>query len=261
MAWLALCDHNERRLSLHGLGIDRSDAPLMADHPDTRLTRGSILFETRLSPDGRPQVLFAYKMNHPEMRSLTFQAIPGGGIAMVQVQGDRIAHAAIKLTREERTDTLRLTYAWDCETGVARLTLEKPEGDSIANVMVTDPMPLSLADIRGLMLGQEDHTFASDMIFAALSDRFETVGPMPALLPATPVATPWGFKPVQALRRGDTVHTRDDGVVLLLQTGCSARFPARGSFHPIRLRAPYFRVAAGYHRRPRTAVDHRRARG
>ena len=100
-------------------------------------------------------------------------------------------------------------------------------------------MPLSLTDIRGLMQGRSDQTFASDMIFAALSDQIEPIGPMPAILPQTPMATPWGYKPVGSLRRGDTVSTRDDGVVPVLQQ-VSRRVPARGSFQPIRLRAPYF---------------------
>ena len=87
MTWLALCDHNDRRFSLRGLGLDKRDRPQIEDSPRGLLTRGSILFETRLSPDGRPQLLFGYKTTYPWLRSLTFQAIPGGGIAMVQVQG------------------------------------------------------------------------------------------------------------------------------------------------------------------------------
>ena len=239
MTWLALTDHTERRLSLRGLGKDRQDAPLLADSPDTPLTRGSILFETRLTADGRPQVLFAYKDTYPRMRSLTFQAIPGGGIAMVQVQGDQICHAAIRHAKEERTDVVRVTYSWDCAHNWGRMTLERPEEDTVSSTYLDAPMPLSLTDIRGLMLGRSDQTFASDMIFAALSDQIEPIGPMPAILPQTPMATPWGYKPVGSLRRGDTVSTRDDGVVPVLQQ-VSRRVPARGSFQPIRLRAPYF---------------------
>ena len=239
MTWLALCDHDERRLSLRGLGADRKDSPVLADDPDTLLTRGSILFETRLSADGRPQVLFAYKDTFPTMRSLTFQAIPGGGIAMVQVQGDRISHAAIRHGREERTDVLRITYSWDCDHDWARMTLERPEEDTVSSTYLDAPMPLTLADVRGLMLGRSDQTFAADMIFAALSDQIEPIGPMPALLPQTPLATPWGYQTVGKLRRGDTVQTRGDGVVPVLQQ-VARRVPARGSFQPVRLRAPYF---------------------
>jgi len=239
MTWLALCDHDERRLSLRGLGTDKKPAPLMQDDPGALLTRGSIVFETRLSADGRPQVLFAYKDTYPELRSLTFQAIPGGGIAMVQVQGEHICHAAISHAKAGRTDVARITYAWDADQNWGRMTLEKPEETQVTSVYVENPCPLSLEDIRGLMLGRSDQTFSTDMVFAALSDQIEPVGPMPTLLPDTPLATPWGYKPADKLRRGDTVLTRDDGVVPILQK-VKRMVPARGSYHPIRLRAPYF---------------------
>ncbi len=239
MTWLALCDHTERRLSLRGLGSDKKDQPLLADSPQTLLTRGTVMFETRLSADGRPQVLFGYKTTYPWLRSLTFQAIPGGGIAMVQVQGDSITHAAIENADAGRTDVVRITYSWDSARKWGRMTLEKPEDTHIASVPVDNPRPLSLTDIRDLILGQSEQTFASDMIFAALSDQIEPIGPMPSLLPSTPIATPWGYKTAQTLKRGDTVNTRSDGVVPVLQT-INRAVPARGSFRPIRLRAPYF---------------------
>ncbi|MFK7834760.1 MAG: Hint domain-containing protein [Sulfitobacter sp.] len=239
MTWLALCDHDQRRLSLRGLGIDKKPEPLLEDHPRTELTRGSIMFETRLSADGRPQVLFAYKDTYPELRSLTFQAIPGGGIAMVQVQGDAICHAAIQQSEAGRTDVARITYSWDIEARWGRMTLEKPEETKVTSVYVDNPCALTLDDIRGLMLGRSAQTFASDMIFAAVSDQIEPIGPMPSLLPSTPLATPWGYKDASTLKRGDTVITRDDGVVPVLQT-VQRVMPARGSYHPIRLRAPYF---------------------
>ena len=239
MTWLALCDHDDRRLSLRGLGTDKKDVPLFEDTPNTRLTRGSIMFETRLSADGRPQVLFGYKTTFPSLRSLTLQAIPGGGIAMVQVQNGEISHAAIKHAEAGRTDVVRITYSWDSTLNWGRMTLEKPEETEVTSVYIDNPRALSLEDIRDLMLGRNDQTFASDMIFAALSDQIEPIGPMPTLLPSTPLATPWGYKDASTLRRGDTVMTRDDGVVPVLQH-VGRTVPARGSFRPIRMRAPYF---------------------
>lgn len=239
MTYLALCDHDERRLSLRGLGLDKQDQPVLDDHPATMLTRGSIMFETRLTADRRPQVLFAYKTTSPVLRSLTFQAIPGGGIAMVQVQGDEIRHAAIQNASGGRTDVVRITYSWDSDAQWARMALEKQEETGVTSVYLENPCPLSLLDIRGLMLGQSEQTFASDMIFAALSDQIEPLGPMPTLLPSAPLATPWGYKPAKTLMRGDTVITRDGSVVPVLQS-IRRTVPARGSFRPIRLRAPYF---------------------
>ena len=239
MTWIALCDHQARRLSLKGLGIDKQPVPLLRDHPATTLMQGSLVFETRLPADGRPQVLLAYKDQQDQLRSLTFQAIPGGGISMVQVQGDRIRHTAIRHALTGRTDVVRMTYSWDCADRLARLTLEEPEETSIATVQIDDPAPLTLSDVRGLMLGQCEHTFAPDMIFAALSDRIEKTGPMPTLLPDAPIATPWGYRAAKVMQRGDTVTTSNREVVPILQT-IERSVPARGSFRPVRLRSPYF---------------------
>ncbi|NNE52906.1 MAG: hypothetical protein HKN30_10950 [Sulfitobacter sp.] len=239
MTWLALCDHNDRRFSLRGLGLDKRDGPQIEDSPRSLLTRGSLLFETRLSPDGRPQLLFGYKTTYPWLRSLTFQAIPGGGIAMVQVQGDAIRHAAIEHKEAGRTDVVRITYSWDSIAKWGRMTLEMPEETAVISVFVEDPNPLSLDDIRDLMLGRNGHTFSQDMVFAALSDEIEPIGPMPSLLADVPLATPRGYRAVGDLQRGDTVLTQRGDVVPVLQS-VERRVPARGSYRPIRMRAPYF---------------------
>jgi hypothetical protein len=239
MTWLALTDHHDRRFAPRGLGIDKKTDPQIDTKASALLSRGTIMFETRLSADGRPQVLFGYKTTFPVLRSLTFQAIPGGGIAMVQVQGNAITHAAIEHSKAGRTDVVRITYSWDSAARWGRMTLEKPEDTTMVSVNVERPMPLSVDDIRDLMLGRGDQTFAQDMVFAALSDQVEPIGPMPSLLADTPLATPWGYKPISTLKRGDTVHTNGAGVVPILQT-LTRTVPARGSYRPIRLRAPYF---------------------
>ncbi|WP_298841042.1 Hint domain-containing protein [uncultured Roseobacter sp.] len=239
MTWLALADQKERRFSLRGIGADNADRRLYPDDPDFLMTRGSLLFETRLSPDGAPQVLLSFNRSWPEQRSLSFQAVPGGGVVLVQVHGGDIAHAALTHSVPARTDVLRVTFAWDTLRGVARLTVERPEEDQITTVDVPGVRPFLLQDLRDMLMGRGDCVFAGDMVFAALSDRLEEVGPVPGLDADAMVATPDGYRPVATLRRGVTVISRDGDVIPVLQT-VSRQMPARGSFAPVRLRAPYF---------------------
>lgn len=239
MTWLALVDHEDRRLSLHGLGAEKRTEPVCADRPDQVLTRGSIVFETQVTGDSKPQVLFGYTTPHPIHRSLVFQAIPGGGLAMVHVQGDAIAHAAIAHENAGRAEVLRVTYAWDTKYNWGRLTLEQVGEMTETSVAVDNPLPLTLDDLRDLMLGRGQQTYAPDMIFAALSDQIEPIGPSPSLAPNTPIATPWGYRDAGSLKRGDTVYAANGDVVPVLQN-VSRCVPARGSFAPIRMRAPYF---------------------
>jgi hypothetical protein len=216
MTWLALSDHNDRRLSLRGLGIDKQDQPLLVDDPNTPLMRGTILFETRISAEQDPKVLFAIKATEPDLRSLTFQTIAGGGVSVVQVQGGQKTHASLPLRAAEDLDTIRVTYSWDVIAQSGRLTIEYPGKTMLSTTRVAHPQPLSLTDIRGLMLGNGDQTFAQDMCFAALSNQIEPIGPMPTMLPDTPLATPQGYQPVANLRPGDTVMTHAAGIVPVL---------------------------------------------
>jgi len=239
MTWLALTDHSDRRLSLRGLGHEKRTAAILADVPGQVLTRGSIVFETQVAEDSKPQVLFGFTNPHPSHRSLVFQAIPGGGVAMVHVQGTQIAHAAIAHKNTGRAEVLRLTYAWDTKYNWGRLTLEQTGEVAVTSVAVENPLPVTLEDARDLMLGRGSHDYAPDMIFAALSDQIEPIGVSPTLSPETPIATPWGYRNAGTLKRGDTVFTAEGDVVPVLQT-VSRSVPARGSFAPIRMRAPYF---------------------
>lgn len=239
MTWLALTDHSDRRLSLHGLGLEKRHMPILADVPGQTLGRGSIVFETQVAEDSKPQVLFGYTNPHPGHRSLVFQAIPGGGVAMVHVQADKIAHAAIAHKNAGRAEVLRLTYSWDIKYNWGRLTLEQVGDSAVTSVAVDNPLPLTLEDLRDLMLGRGQQDYAPDVIFAALSDQIEPIGVNPTLTPDTPVATPWGYHNAGTLKRGDTVYTADGQVVPVLQV-VTRTVPARGSFAPIRLRAPYF---------------------
>lgn len=239
MTWLAVCDHDDRRFSLRGLGSDKQVVPVLRDSPETEIRRGTILLETRLSADAGLQALFGFRSNHPHDRSLMFQALPDGGLSLVQVRGDDICHAELRHSEAGRTDVARITYAWDCTQGWGQLTLEKPENSGIITTKVLNPHPLLLEDVRALMLGRGNATFATDMVFAALSDQIEPIGPMPTLLPSTPIETPWGYVAARDLKRGDTVVTRGEGVVPVLHS-LRRMVPARGSFRPIRLRAPYF---------------------
>ncbi|WP_299779850.1 Hint domain-containing protein [uncultured Roseobacter sp.] len=239
MAWLAVCDHKERRFSLRGLGDDRHPERLHSDDANTLLTRGSIVFETRTSADGRPQELLGFSRGWPNQGSLSFRAIPGGGISLVQVQGESIAHAALQNSMVARTEVLRITFAWDASREWAQLSVEQPDTNQIVFVPVPNASPMLLQDLRNMLMGRGNPCFAKEIVFAALSDEIERIGPMPSLCPSAMVATPQGYRAAGTLRRGDTVITQCGDVVPVLHR-VDRTVPARGSFAPVRLRAPYF---------------------
>lgn len=245
MSWIAIADHEGHRFNPAGLGRKRSDKDAAIGSADTPtpLLKGSIMIETRLSPDGQPQQLLAYQHVHPWRSSFTLQAIPGGGISVIVTHGDQVFHTALGHdSAGGRTDVLRITYSWDIENGTGQLAIERPETDRVFLVAFENPQPLMLEDIRAMTLNVRMREINRDVSYFAISNDVEPVGPMPSLTAGVPVAAAQGYCPAGSLKPGDLVHTISGGLVPVLQV-VRRTVPAKGSFQPVRLRAPYFGLA------------------
>ena len=228
MGWIGISDQSGGRFALHGLDRQQDGTP----PPDANalLTRGTLMIETRLSSEGRPQTLVAFSRSHPWSGGFSIQALPGGG---------DVRHATLPYRADDRTDTLRLTYSWDAPARWGRLSLERPEMDRVHSIALPPPHPMPLADLRTLLTDPRQRQIDPDVIFVALSNRIEPIGPMPGLTTNVPVCTPSGYMPAGQLKRGHLVDTDEGQIVPVLQT-VTRRVPAMGSFRPVRLRAPYF---------------------
>lgn len=234
MSWIGLTDHRDGRFAPSGLTGSRR-----ADPVSTLLERGTLMFETHVPSEVKPHDLIGTSHHAPWPRNLMFSAIPGGGIALVHSHDSAISHAAIRWAGDGRAYTLRVTFAWDAPSGWARLALEQPERTRVVTRAVTAPRPQLTNDLRDMMLGSANRTVSKEVLFGALSTGIAPIGPMPTLHPATPIATPFGYRDAGRLQRGDTVVTNTGETVPVLQV-VRAHMPARGSFAPVRLRAPYF---------------------
>ncbi len=206
---------------------------------DLLMARGSVVIETRLSPDGRPQTLLSYERRHPWAGSISFQAVPGGGIVLVMSQGEDVFHTVLAHRPDARTDVLRVTFSWDSEAGFGRIAVERPESDAVMVQTTPPPPPLMIEDIYTLTRRPQLCEMDEDVVFFAVSDEIEPIGPMPLVTGQVPVLTAQGYRRLSTLHTGDTVRTRANGIVPVLRR-VSRRVPALGSFQPVRLRAPYF---------------------
>lgn len=216
--------------------------------PDTQgfggvMPRGTILIETCLSGAARPKVLLAFDRSGPSAGRFSIQALPTGGIVMVDALDDDIRHATLGYDADGRVEALRITYGWDVAAGWARLTLEHTETDAIHSVDLKTPLPIPRDDLIRALRTMPNRDVSDDLVFAALSDEVEPVGPMPALTSRVPILTSNGEVPVADIRRGDIVITDYGARAPVLQV-VSRTVPAFGSFQPVRLRAPYFGLAS-----------------
>ena len=242
MSWLAISDRHDGYFDPRGISPmrvteARAERPLAL--PERRVERGSLLIETRLSPEDRPQTLMAYRAEDRRDTSFSLQAIPGGGVIIVHSDAGRIFHAALHHDPGDRTDVLRITYSWDCRADWGQLAIEHPGTDKLFLSALTAPPGFRLCDLQAMAHRPASRMFDSDLVFFAASDTIEPVGPMPTLTGRIPVATPRGYRAVRDLRRGDRLLTLEAGEVPVLQN-LRRTVPAFGSFQPVRLRAPYY---------------------
>jgi hypothetical protein len=237
VAWIGISDRNGGRFA--GRGLTYPDATARQIAQDTLLPRGTLLLETQLSHEGRPQTLLSFNRSHPWSGSFSLQALPGGGIILVEAQGDDMRHVTLPINADGRVDTLRLTYAWDAPARWAQLCMERPGADFPLFAEPHVPHPLLASDAQIISTDARRRLMDRDVNFFALSDKVEPVGPMPGLTADVPIATPDGEVPVRNLKRGDLVMTDHGEVVPVLQV-VKRVVPAKGNLRPVRLRAPYF---------------------
>lgn len=231
MGWIGITDHNG------GWFAALKDNAAIAS--DALLTRGTLLLEIQLSPEIFPRTLFAFQYSYPWSGGLWFRIMPNGGIVMVEAQGNDLRHVALPQTTNTQIETVRLSYCWDAPRRWARLILERLDTDTVQAVNLHAPRPLPLADMRPAIQDPRRREMDPRVSFAAISDNIEPVGPMPGLSGRTPVLTAVGEKPADRLKRGDLVMTERETPRPVLQMA-RRTVPTRGSFRPIRLRAPYF---------------------
>lgn len=203
------------------------------------MTRGSLVIETRLPVTRRPRHLVYYNRSEDRPLHLSLQAVPGGGLTLVLDQGGEVMHRTISHSETGRADVIRITYSWDTHRGWGQLALERTDSDQVVLVAVPAPRSLRFCDALALVRPGTDRYVAPDVLYVALSDASEPVGPMPSLMPDTLIATPTGYREISKIRRGDVVLTPNREIVPVLHV-LSRQVPARGSFRPFRMRAPYF---------------------
>ncbi len=237
MAWIAISDATESRFCPEGLGPQ--DPAESSRLNDGVLPQGSLMVETRLSPDGRVQTLLSFERPYPRPYKFSIQAVPGGGLVLVIADGDSVFHTALHHDSQDRADILRITYSWDVARGWGRLAIERPEYDRVAAVELTHAPPLQLEDIRVISTDARRRHLDMDVLFFAVADRVEPIGPMPSLTGDVPLLCQGRYEMASKLRRGDIVETLESGLSPVLQV-VRRTVPAFGSFRPVRLRAPYF---------------------
>lgn len=239
MSWIALSHPEMERFEPAGIGSTQTSPDQVGIDDDTLLVRGTLLIETRVPNADRPRTLLHFERDGVWPFLLSLKAIPGGGLILIVNQGGSVIHQALNPSVAGRVDVLRLSFCWDAPARRGHLALEQNNNDQVLLVDVPSPCPFRIGDLRALFLDGPHRFVAPEVVYAALSDKVEPVGPMPSLHPDTPIATPQGFRPLRVLRRGDTVISANGETVPVLRR-LHRTVPALGTHKPLRIRRPYF---------------------
>lgn len=238
MGWIGIADQAGGRFDISGLGTS-AEPGRPPRNTNSLLPRGTLLLETSLSPDQTPQTLFEFGHNFPRPGRFRLHMLPGGGVELIQEQGHDVRKVALPHDPDSRTNLLRLTYSWDTPRKCGQLTLEYPEIDVALSIRLDLPHPFPLRELRAIVVNPHRRALHPEIDFFAISSRVEPVGPMPGLTGSVQIATPHGPVFADRIRRGDLVTTASGEQTPVLQT-VQRTVPARGSFRPVLIRAPYF---------------------
>ncbi|MCG7623608.1 Hint domain-containing protein [Epibacterium sp. Ofav1-8] len=239
MSWLGLWHNQAQVFDPAGLTPEGAQHCLLLREPNALLATGALVLEISLPELRKPEPLVLFERGGDWPVRFQVSAVPGGGINLVLEQYGAVLHKTMNPTRRGRTDQVRLTYSWDAPAFRGQLALEHLDGGRADIMPIDAPRPWRLEDLRALMSGTPQCYIAPDVDYIALSDCQEPVGPMPGLTPETPLATDTGMRPVRDLRRGDLLRCASGALVPVLHV-IRRQVPALGSFHPVRVRSPYF---------------------
>ena len=226
MRWLALWDAD-------GPFAQRTAAPV----PEL-LDCGSLVAEfTVAAASGPPLVLVDYGSTRDWPRQLRITLSQDGSLTLFHRQAESAATVSVTLALPAEPSLFRLTYSWDARRRMSQIAAELPFLGQIAVARGSNPLPLPRDDLQALAAGNA--RFDPGLVWIGVTGSIEPIGRIPGFIGATAVQTPLGVRRIDSLHAGDLVQTHNHGALPIRWIG-SAEMPARGSFAPVRLRAPFF---------------------
>ena len=242
MTWIGLREPNEPAIFRPDGLAPSHPAPFRPQpvwNPDSILSRGTLMAEFFVEPSKTRQNLLRYSARHPWLSSLTICIDPDNRLHLLTGQADRSVSASLPITLNVFRQPIVLTYAWDGPARRAVCSAYFPDTGDLHFAEIADPLPLSLRDAERIITHQAQSQTAVGLRFLAISDQMEPIGPPATLGKDTIVTTMAGPKTLQTLRPGDLIQTADGDLAQVRWIG-QQELPARGSFAPHIVRAPYY---------------------
>ena len=229
MSWIGLYDRNSSCFDPSGLDFHNLI-------PGSHLPRGTLLIEFAPAHVGKVVDLLSLYLNANTV--MRIKAIPDAGYALITERNGRELHTLLKWRPSRRTESVRLAYIWDLANNRAELRLTEPGHRHSETVSAPMATRVTLDSVREFFT-RSDRQVASHVEFCALSVACEPTDILPTLTSETPIETGLGAMPIHKIIPNMRVSAGHGPLARVLQN-VQRKVPARGSFRPITLFAPYF---------------------
>lgn len=222
----------------HAGWLALSDKGILDAHPHNALMhRGQFVIELTM-PLLESVVLIEHHANSGWSRTFTLLFDPQIGFVIAHRQGERLVRHRLPGPLPSGIGPGRLTFDFDAPARRWSLRFEYLSGEAPQQISSRglDPLPLLIGDIAALCT--KPRASSPTLWFgASLGKTLPSSAPWIGL--RTEVETSLGLIAAGNLRPGDVIMTLDQGPQPLM--ACQPlSLPARGSFAPVLLRAPYF---------------------
>ncbi|MEL6609541.1 MAG: Hint domain-containing protein [Pseudomonadota bacterium] len=238
MSWIGLSDPFSQTFDLAGLAGRMPRRPAMTSVPEAALAcRGTILLEVMIDHRSVPRILASVDNGPGFAISIAFTE--GNWVEFnLRIDGANWRHT-LKCDIDGATQPVRIAYAWDAATRAAIFSLFQPASGRLVQVLVDGPRPIRLIDLAQLTHAVGPGDSGNHLNFLAISRAFLPTGPMPGIAGRTLVETDRGLVMMNKLGVDDAFLMADGSarkpVAIARRT-----LPARGSFAPVALKAPFF---------------------
>lgn len=201
------------------------------------LQRGSFVMELSL-PLLDAEILLDFQSNSGWARTFSIFHDPKTGVVLLHRQGETVVRHHLPGPLPMGRGTGRLTFNFDAPARTWSMVFEVLGGDKPIRRIASgvNPLPLHCNDLA--VICESCRPFRSVLWYGVMkAQTLPRSAPWIGL--RTPVETSLGSVCAGHLKPGDIIMTYDRGPVPL-RAAVPLALPARGSFAPVLLRAPYF---------------------
>lgn len=224
--------------SIHQGWIALSDRGLLNPATsDALMHQGLFVMELAL-PLQNASLLLDHQSNTGWPRTFAIFHDPATGIVILHRQGKDVVRHVLPGPLPQGKGTARLSFHFNAPARHWRMSFEILGTDPAVSITATgrNPLPIPLSDLQALCTKSRAN---GPVLWFGLTEGAAPPGAAPWIGLRTPVETSLGPMLAGHLKPGDILLTEDHGPIPL-RAAQRLALPARGSFAPVQLRAPFF---------------------